>query len=722
MTAQVDVTRHHRPRVLVVDDAPVNRLVLSEALGEDYEVLLADDGPGAVRLAGGEARPDLILLDVNMPGMDGYAVCEQLKESTRTRDIPVIFVTARNEPDDEVRGFTAGAADYITWPLQLPVVQARVRTQLSCSGLIQRLDAQNRVLAERLAALADVGGEVPARLYLRALEHTRDAVMITRADSTIVAVNHAFAALTGYPESEALGRTPRLLRSGRHPPAFYKELYATLAARGRWSGELINRRRDGSLFPAVMTIAAVHDRDGELGHYVSAFSDVTMIRQVQERMDYLTWHDALTGLPNRLLLTDRLRQTLKLGQCDTRVAVAMVLDIERFGALNEALGAQVADAVLGVVASRLRRQLCTGDTLARLDGDEFAVVLAGVYDSRESAAHHARLVAGQLGAAVAEPLEIAGSVLRLGLGIGITLFPKYENDEAGEVLRRAQTARHRAGDPETGGQSIVFFDERMGESVEHRFRLEQELHHAINAGELRVYLQSQVDQDGRITGAEALLRWQHPQRGLVPPGEFIPIAECTELIVQLDRWVLGEVVALLARSAGCRPAPTLSVNISPRMFASPGFVDELRTLLAPHPDSARRLVIELTEGVLVHDPEVVAERMAALGALGVRFSIDDFGTGYSSLTYLKRLPLHELKIDRSFILEAPHDADDAALVGLIVSVAGHLRLEVVAEGVETAVHADWLRSHPGVRRQGYLYGRPVPAGDWFGDYASGCDA
>jgi len=403
------------------------------------------------------------------------------------------------------------------------------------------------------------------------------------------------------------------------------------------------------------------------------------------RLRKAAMYDTLTGLPNRTLLQELFGHEAASARRQGRSLALLRIGLDRLAEVSDTLGHSVGEELLTGMAHRLDATLRDADFLCRGGDDDFLVLLAGPVGWDRVASAAERLLR-----CVEQPLQLprSGQLLGASASIGIAMYPS-DGADFESLARAASLALQRS---RTLGRGLYsFYQPALDQALRERIDAERELALALERDEFTLVYQPMLDaRSGRVVGCEALLRWQHPQRGLVPPGEFIPIAECTELIVQLDRWVLGEVVALLARSAGCRPAPTLSVNVSPRMFASPGFVDELRTLLAPHPDSARRLVIELTEGVLVHDPEVVAERMAALGALGVRFSIDDFGTGYSSLTYLKRLPLHELKIDRSFIHDLNSHQSGATIVAGIVSVAGHLRLEVVAEGVETAVHADWL--------------------------------
>jgi diguanylate cyclase (GGDEF)-like protein/PAS domain S-box-containing protein len=703
-----------RPLILLVDDQPSNLHVLAEALHGQYEVQVATTGEAALLLAVAAPQPALILLDVMMPGVDGYEVCRRLKANAQTRHIPVIFVTARTDAASEELGFELGAVDYITKPFNIPVLRARVRTHLTLQGLLDELEVVNQRLNQRLSELIHAHEELrhsraQQELYARALECTADGILITDADGRILAVNPAFTRITGYPADEALGRNPRILKSGRHPDAFYRELWATLHQTGHWSGEIFNRRKDGEIYPELRTISAVRDPDGRVTHYVAVFSDISTVKQVQERLDHLTWHDPLTGLANRYLFSDHLQQTLSLCTRRKAWAAALLVDIDRFKLVNEARGLSVADRVLHAVAGRLGKQLDAADTLARLAADDFAVILPDLGSERDAAAMAAMAHAEGMRAAVAEPLSVSGSTLHLTASIGIALLPAHRDDTPDEVLRRAETARRRSA--LDGGNRALFFDDDMTHEVRRRFNLEQELYRAVERDQLALHLQPQVDDIGRPIGAEALLRWQHPRRGLVSPTEFIPLAEESDLICRIEAWTLANVGLLIARmpSTGLR---RIALNISPRHFRSPDFIGEVLEAIAANRLAAGSLVLELTEATTKGDIDEIADKMHQLAKHGVSFAIDDFGVGYSSLSYLRRLPIEELKIDCSFMRNAPEDSDDAAIVDTILAVARQLRLRVVAEGVASQAHAMFLDQRAPVCRQGFFYGRPEPAAVW----------
>ncbi|MHB8471654.1 MAG: putative bifunctional diguanylate cyclase/phosphodiesterase [Gammaproteobacteria bacterium] len=430
----------------------------------------------------------------------------------------------------------------------------------------------------------------------------------------------------------------------------------------------------------------------------------------EEKIQRLANFDTLTNLPNRALLTDRLEQTLALSRRQMRLDAVILINIDRFKTLNDARGHEVGNALLVEISKRLGGSLREGDTLARLAADEFVLLQQDVGESRAVASRSVLLATGKVLADLRRPFQIRNEDILLTASLGITFCPEGDNDSPQEVLRRADNALHQAKN--TGGGKIIFFETRMGELAEQRFRVERELHRAITAGELRIYLQSQIDACGRVVGAEALVRWQHPTRGLLLPCEFIGIAEESDLIVDLGAWVLAEACRLMSRQ--CQPDRHLaiSVNVSPRQFREPGFTQSIKQLLTNTGANPAHLTLEITESVVIGDINDVISKMAEITALGVHFSLDDFGTGYSSLAYLKRLPIDEIKIDKTFVHDMLTDPDDAALVETIISVAKHMGLAVVAEGVETKDQADFLKKLAPLTHQGYFYGRPEPADAW----------
>lgn len=552
--------------------------------------------------------------------------------------------------------------------------------------------------------------EAHQRLAARVFETTGEAIMVTDINANIIAVNPAFARITGYTEDEVMGLNPRFLKSSRYEPQFYQNLWDTLLGTGEWVGEIWNKRKDGGEFPQWETISAIKDENNRVSRYVAVFSDMTQIYQAQEKLDLLAWRDPLTGLANRALFIKQLQQAMVSAKREGRSAAVLLLDIDRFKDINEARGLATGDELLKTVAKRFTHTLHMDDLLARLDSDEFAVLLPRMVSSRENAAREALTVADKLRRVLREVIEVGGERIHVEASIGIATLPDPGSETAEEVLRQADMAMARA--KAEGGSRTMFFETAMGDNVKERFQMEGELRTAIAQNQLRLYLQPQVNADGVQVGAEALVRWQHPQRGLVPPGRFIPIAESTDLIIALDRWMLASVCRLLALLEAEERSIHLSVNISPRHFQRADFVDEVRQQLIKSGADPSRLVLEVTEGLMIGDISDIISKMTLLSGMGIHFSIDDFGTGYSSLAYIKRLPIHELKIDKSFIQDSTTDPNDAALVETILSVAHHLHLQVVAEGVETREQADFLNARAKVIHQGYLFGRPEPMDVW----------
>lgn len=570
----------------------------------------------------------------------------------------------------------------------------------------------------RRKALVSVGRDVTERKHIeerqrlaaRVFDTTNEAIMVTDAKANIVAVNPAFSRITGYDEADVLGGNPRMLNSGRHDKEFFRGMWQILLSTAQWAGEVWNRRKNGEVYPEWLTISGVRDERGSITHYVAVFTDLSELRRIQLKAERLASRDQLTGLANRIDCVHRLEQSLAEAKNTNRYSCLLLMDLDRFKDINEARGLGVGDALLIAVGQRLQQALSQGDVLARLDSDEFAVLLPRLYTDREAAAREALVVAEKMRTALLDSLNLGNELIHLNASIGIATFPDSLQEEASDILRQADLAMHQAKGE--GGGRTVFFEAAMGEAVRERYQLEQELRAAIGSDQLRLYLQPQVDAQARQVGAEALVRWQHPQRGLVPPGMFIPLAEASDLIVDIDHWMLRQVCQLLARLDSEGRSLRISVNISPRHFNRSDFVDDIKRILVASGADATHLVLEVTEGLVIDNMTDVSAKLTTLAAMGIHFSMDDFGTGYSNLSYLKRLPIHELKIDKSFIQDVTTDINDAALVETIMAVAQHLHLQIVAEGVETAAQAEFLNARGNVIHQGYYFGRPEPVDNW----------
>lgn len=452
-----------------------------------------------------------------------------------------------------------------------------------------------------------------------------------------------------------------------------------------------------------------YDTRGRFLGFIGHCMDVTEAKRAEAEIERLAYHDALTGLPNRALFLDRLEQTLAASRRNRRYGAVLFVDLDHFKQINDVHGHAMGDAVLREIAHRVQYHLRQEDTVARLGGDEFVVLLPELASTLDDAGAMALSVAEKLRSAIGSPVVVGEQAFVTSASIGITLFPKVGED-VDDLMREADTAMYRA--KERGRNALVYFEPAMQEAVSQRYALDQALREAVRTRSFELYLQSQVDADGRTLGAEALVRWRHPERGLIMPASFIPLAEENGLIVQIGEWVLREACALIARLDREGRGLRIAVNVSPRQFHQDDFVQRVREILAATGADPTYLTLEITENLLIgHTPASVA-RMTELAALGLRFAIDDFGTGYSSLMYLKRLPVTELKIDKSFVQDVPHDINDVALVETILSVARHLHFEVVAEGVENEAQLAFLRDQGCERFQGYHFQRPQPAATW----------
>jgi diguanylate cyclase (GGDEF)-like protein/PAS domain S-box-containing protein len=548
--------------------------------------------------------------------------------------------------------------------------------------------------------------EVELRIAAAAFE-SQEGMFVADAKRVILRINQAFSAITGFTVKEAVGQTTRLLKSDRHDEIFSATMWGNVNRTGAWSGEIWNRQKNGEVSPRWLTITAVRGSDGSITHYVGTLVDITQRKADEAKIENLAFYDPLTQLPNRRLLVDRLRQALVICVRSKQLGAVLFIDLDDFKTLNDTQGHDVGDQLLHQVARRLLTCVRASDTVARLGGDEFVVMLEGLSRSSQEAATKAEAVGEKILAALAPSYLLAGHEYHGTGSVGGTLFSDH-GETADELLKRADLAMYQA---KAAGRNILrFFDPRMQVVVTERAVLEAELRRGLREGQFILHYQPQVDGEGRITGAEALVRWQHPRRGLVSPAEFIPLAEETGLIESLGQWVLESACAqLLAWSARAETAHlTLSMNVSAREFRHPEFVARTLAVIDRTGVDSQKLMFELTESPRPDDLEETIAKMTAVKAHGESFSLDDFGTGYSSLSYLKHLPLDQLKIDQSFVRDVLTDPNDAAFARTIMALGQSLGLAVIAEGVETVEQRDFL-AHQGCRAfQGYLFGRPGP--------------
>jgi diguanylate cyclase (GGDEF)-like protein/PAS domain S-box-containing protein len=530
---------------------------------------------------------------------------------------------------------------------------------------------------------------------------------ITDVDQRVLRINSAFTDITGYAEEEVVGKSLSFLDSGRHEPAFYEDMLQSVRKTRAWRGEIWNRRKNGDIFPSQCTMTAVRADDGSVTHFINSLTDITQMKATEEEINKLAFYDPLTGLPNRRMLLDRLRLAMAESSRSGRIGALQFIDLDNFKTLNDTLGHDMGDLLLQQVGQRLKKCMREGDTVARLGGDEFVVMLKELSTDIVDAATQAEIVGGKILSGVSEPYRLAGLEYQITPSIGITHFRGFEAS-IDDLLKQADLAMYQA--KAMGRNAMQFFDPSMQSVVTARVALESDIRRGIAQGQFVLYFQPQINEENRTTGAEVLLRWPHPTRGMVPPNEFIPLAEDTSLILPLGNWVLETACNQLTRWAGNPETEhlTLAVNVSARQFRQQDFVSYVLELIQYTGANPRRLKLELTESMLVKDVEDTIAKMTTLKAQGIGFSLDDFGTGYSSLSYLKRLPLDQLKIDQSFVRDLMTDANDAAIANTVIALGHSLGLNVIAEGVETPEQRQFLAAHGCDAYQGYLFGRPMP--------------
>lgn len=684
-----------KPKILVVDDNPNNLLAIRTILkGFDAQLDEADNGFDALTMAL-ENDYALILLDVQMPEMDGYEVCEQLRSDERTANIPVIFLTAAfKENSDKMRGYSAGATDYLTKPLDDHILRAKVHVFL-------RIYQQYQQLQENNAAL-----QLAASVF-----ESQQGMIITDAQNHILRVNKAFSEITLYSAEEVIGQDPRILKSGRHDEDFYRVMWRNLQETGMWSGEVWNRRKNGEIYPEWLNITSVKI-NGVVAHYIATMSDITEYKVAEAQIHQLAFYDPLTGLPNRRLLQERLQHSIDRCVRDKELMSLLMLDLDHFKPVNDSLGHLAGDQLLQQVAKRLSSRLRNSDMTARLGGDEFTVLLENITHI-DDAAHVAREIIDDLHKPFFLTIEnkIEHKEVHIGVSIGISIFDGKQTEKitSQSLLDNADIALYKAKD--SGRNCFAYFSESLTLAARKHIELESTLRGILERNELLVNYQPLVDiETDNIIGAEALIRWLPNIEGFATPWHFITFAEETGFIVAIGEWILHETCrqGKVWSDAGF-PEITLAVNVSSYQFQHSDMVSSVVKTLAKTQFPPHRLELELTESGLMENNERTRLILDELRQLGVKISIDDFGTGYSSLAYLKYFPVSTLKIDKSFIHEIPAKKDDMIIAETIISMGHTLGFTVLAEGVETQEQLEFLREKGCDKYQGYIKSKPLPA-------------
>jgi diguanylate cyclase (GGDEF)-like protein/PAS domain S-box-containing protein len=558
----------------------------------------------------------------------------------------------------------------------------------------------NRALSERYAA--QVLAEERLRLHATAFESAHEGITLTNAQGEILDVNPAFTRITGYERSEVIGRNPRVLKSGRHDQDFYAAMWKSILETGGWRGEIWNRSKFGDVYPELLSISGVHDRDDNLTNFVAVFSDISRLKEQETQLVQMAYFDALTGLPNRVMLADRIVQASAQTRRGKMLMAVCYLDLDGFKPINDTWGHEIGDQLLVEMANRLKSTLRAGDTVARLGGDEFVLLLLGLADIDECERAVQRMLH-----AVSHPLLVAPQPVTLSASIGVAIFPLDDGD-ADTLLRHADQAMYRA--KQLGKARYHVFDPDQDRYTRSRYDRVARIQDALDYGEIVLHYQPKVDmRAGQVSGIEALVRWQHPDRGLLPPGEFLPLIEDHDIIVRLGEWVIEAALTQMETWQDMGLAVPVSVNVAGRQLQSPEFVQRLSEALARHPRVANQLEMEVVETTALEDMVKVSRVIEECKKLGVPFALDDFGTGYSSLTYLKRLPVTTIKIDQSFVSEILSDPNNLVIVQGVIGLTSAFQRKAIAEGVETAEHGRLLLQLDCDHAQGFGIARPMPA-------------
>ncbi|MFA6013450.1 MAG: EAL domain-containing protein [Gallionellaceae bacterium] len=802
--------------ILVVDDEPENIHELISALSDEYHIMVANNGPKTLELIKGSSPPDLILLDIMMPEMDGYEVCRRIKATEAGNRIPVIFLSAMNEAVGKVRGFSIGAVDYITKPFDIDEARARIRTHLELSRL-QRFFEQE--IAQRTAALVESTNHLQATLdaipdllfevdlegrywdvhapredllaapkdtligkfltdvlppdaaevCMSALqeasesgwsngkqfelslpngrfwfelsvsrknastapnsrfivlsrditervknrhkllltetvfENAAEGMLVTDMLNNIVSVNRAFVEMTGYTQEEVLGKNPSILKSEKHDKSFYRTLWRSLMMQGNWQGEIWNRRKNGEIYPEWTSINIVKDASGKVINHFAVFSDLLQKKAVED-LEHLKHYDPLTDLPNRSLLEDRIESAITHARLHDRFIGIIFLNLDHFHTVNDLLGHFGGDQMLIATARRLAQAVPAHATVTRLSGDTFVIALPDLNTSQEI-----NRIAELIIQRVYQPLSIADQPVQLSMRMGISVYP-IDGEDAAALMRNADAALTDA--KKSGGtNSFKFYSASMNEHARKLLTMGSELRNAIAENRLVLHYQAQVDIiSGNIIGAEALIRINHPQRGVIIPGEFISVAEETGLIIPMGEWVIREACRQMQQwHEATQSELIIAVNLSPLQLHQSNLIETVKSALDESGLAARYLELEFTESAIMQNVKETIAIMQQFKAMGLHLSIDDFGTGYSSLSYLKQFPVDKLKIDQSFVSNITQDPNDAAIVQAIIALGRTLGMTTIAEGVETEAQLGYLRSVHCKEMQGYLYSRPLPA-------------
>lgn len=657
-----------------------------------------------------EAIPDM-LFEVDVHG-EYYAVHSPKQElipipvndlfGKKVADVlpaPATMVVMKALKEADTKGISKGAQFELDVPLGKRWFELSVSKKYGSAYHDKRFVVLSRDITERKLA------ENELTIAATAFE-AQEGIIVTDADTKILRVNKAFTEITGYLPEQAIGQTPDILSSGRHDKAFYELMWSAINHNGSWEGEIWNRRRNGEIYPERLVISAVKDKNGDVTNYVVTLADITQSKADNDAIKNLAFYDPLTQLPNRRLLFDRLGQALVSSSRSEKFGALLFIDIDNFKILNDSLGHNTGDLFLKIIATRLQSCVREEDTVARIGGDEFVVLLEDLDEDAIDVANAVELLGQKVLNLLAQPYKLDSHDYLASASIGATLF--YKQDVGVEqLLKQADIAMYQAKD--SGRNTMRFFDKKMQKAVEERVSLERAIRLALEKNQFELYYQLQVDKNKLPLGAEALIRWKRPKKGVVMPSEFIPLAEDTGLILAIGQKVLEDACAQLSKWQQQQSTKhlSISINVSAKQFNQENFVSLVEETVKRYAIDPSFLKFEIVESMLLENLVMTIDKMNSLRKIGIRFELDDFGTGYSSLQYLKQLPLDQLKIDQSFVRDLETDINDKALVKTIIAMGHGLDMKVTAEGVETDGQRQFLMDHGCDHFQGYLFGQPM---------------
>jgi len=692
--------------IVAVDDTPANlKLLMSILSAEGYKIRPASSGEQALSSIA-KRQPELILLDINMPGIDGYEVCRRLKSDPHTCDIPVIFISALNEVSERVKGFEVGGVDFITKPFQQEEIIVRVRSHLQLRHMQMNLEELVKARTHELVSSNDRLRQSEDK-FRRIVESLHDEYFFYSHDinGVFTYISPSIKGVLGYDTDEFLTNFSDYFTDNPINELVHHYTEGSVRGEQQPAYELEVYSKDRSVCILEVKESPVFDKQGNVDAVEGIAHDITLRKQIEEKLEFMAEHDPLTQLPNRVLFNYRLEQAIK-SVANTKQKIAVFfLDLDQFKDVNDCFGHPFGDILLKQVANRLSESLREDSVFSRLGGDEF--VLFSIFNQFEEI----ELLAQKIIDHMRNPFSVGGHELYLGVSIGVSNYPD-DGDGVAVLIRNADSAMYQAKDQ--GRNTFKRYTKVLTEAAAERVAVEAELRHGLERHEFLLYYQPKVDlKSGQIIGAEALVRWLNPAQGMVPPDKFIPLAEASSLILPIGEFVLREACRQTREwlKAGY-DLQHISVNISGVQIQRGELPNLVKQVLAEEGLDARYLDLEITESVLMTDPEKVTEILNSLRTIGLTLSIDDFGTGYSSLAYIKQFPINYLKIDRTFVSDITEDINDTAIASAVIALGSSLNLSVIAEGVENEAQQNFLLRLGCDYAQGYLYGRPLPADEF----------